>query len=901
MSWARRFYRILLRAYPPAFRERYGEDMEEAFAYLLEARGSWRPDLWMGTLWDVTTGGLGERRRAGRQFGMGIGKGGVQMEGWLQDLKYGARTLWKNPGFTAIAVATLALGIGANSAIFSVVDSVLLEDLPYEEPDELVTVWAELQTRSVEFFPYSPPELRDLREQTSALEDLAGVVTFRQPLTGEGDPVQVSTAGVTTNFFDLLGVAPQIGRSFTGEDGVAAAGAAPGAAPPNVPNSIILSHGLWQRRFGSDPGVLGRTVEVGGVSSEIVGVLPPDFQVWLPPEANVDPSPDLWGAMRLDFDNSPRNNVFISVMGRLRDGATVQQAQAELDAVTARFGEQFDIYNTLGYRQRAVPLMADVTRAVRPVILALLGAVIFVLLIACANVANLLIVRASARERELAVRAAMGGDRARLIRQLITESLLIGGLGGLAGLVVAQLGIEALQAFGPATLPRLGGVSLDGTVLLFTVLAATGAALVFGVVPALQGSRVDLSSVLGERGRGGARAGVKRLRSAAVVLEVALSLVLLIGTGLMIRSYRTLAQSDPGYDAASLLTFTTNVPFARYPEAADRGGFALRLLESLEALPGAESVGGVFPLPLSGQPFNGRYGTESALEDERNYRQAGYRATVPGYFEAMRTRLIAGRTLNEADFNDSLPNVVVDDLLAARTWPGESAVGKRLLVRATGPEPVWVDVVGVVDHQRQQSLASDGMETIYFTDRYLGSFGAVTWAIRTTGRPDLLVPQVREAVAAIDPLIPLDDVRAMEDRVHEAGGGTRFALFLIGGFGLLALILAAVGLYGVLSYTVRQRTGEFGVRMAFGAKGGSILRLVLRQGLTLALAGVAIGVPAALLLTGVMESLLVGVSPTDPATFVTTSAVFVAVAAMASLVPGLRAIRVDPVEALREE
>ena len=501
----------------------------------------------------------------------------------------------------------------------------------------------------------------------------------------------------------------------------------------------------------------------------------------------------------------------------------------------------------------------------------------------------------------MAVRAAMGGDRARLIRQLITESLLIGGLGGLAGLGVAQLGIEALQTFGPSTLPRLGGVSLDGTVLLFTILAATGAALIFGVMPAIQGSSVDLSSVLGERGRGGARAGVKRLRSAAVVLEVALSLVLLIGTGLMIRSYRTLAGSDPGYDAQSLLTFTTNVPFARYPEASDRGAFTLRLLESLEAIPGAESVGGVFPFPLSGQPFNGRYGTEAALEDERNFRQGGYRATVPGYFEAMRTRLIAGRTLTEADFNDSLPNVVVDDVLAERTWPGESAVGKRLLVRPTGPEPVWVDVVGVVAHQRQQSLASDGMETIYFTDRYLGSFGAVTWAIRTTDRPDLLVPQVREAVSAIDPLIPLDDVRAMEDRVHEAGGGTRFALVLIGGFGLLALVLAAVGLYGVLSYTVRQRTGEFGVRMAFGAEGGSILRLVLRQGLTLAFAGVAIGVPAALLMTGVMESLLVGVSPTDPATFVATAAVFVAVAALASLIPGLRAIRVDPVEALREE
>ncbi|MDH3225366.1 MAG: ABC transporter permease, partial [Gemmatimonadota bacterium] len=511
MKGARRAYRLLLRAYPPTFRERYGADMEDAFAYLLETKGRRLVGLWMGTLWDVVRGGLSERRRARRRNANAMRKGGAgSMETWLQDLRYGARTLVKNPGFTLVAVTTIALGIGANSAIFSVVDSVLLEDLPYDEPAELVTLWAELQTRDVEFFPYSPPELRDLREQTSALEALGGVVSFRQPLTGEGDPVQISTAGVTTNFFEVLGVAPQIGRAFTPEDGAFANAGVPGAAPPNLPNSVILSHGLWQRQFGGDPGVLGRTVEVGGVSSEIVGVMPPDFELWLPPQAHVDPRPDLWGAMRLDFDNAPRNNVFITVLGRLRDGASVSQAQAELDAVTARFSEQFDIYNTLGYRQRIVPLMVDVTRDVRPVILALLGAVVFVLLIACANVANLLIVRASARERELAVRAAMGGNRVRLIRQLITESLLIGTLGGLVGLVIAQLGIEALQAFGPATLPRLATISLDATVLLYTVLAATGAALVFGVLPAVQASRVDLSSVLGERGRGGGGVGSKR-------------------------------------------------------------------------------------------------------------------------------------------------------------------------------------------------------------------------------------------------------------------------------------------------------------------------------------------------------------------------------------------------------
>jgi predicted permease len=822
------------------------------------------------------------------------------MDSLVNDIKHAIRALLKNPGFTIVACVTIALGIGANAAIFSVVRAVLLQPLPYDEPEELVLVWGEMRTRGVTHFPMSPPDFAAYRDGAEALEGLAAVFTFTVPLTGAGDPVQVDAAQVTPNFFSLLGIEPVLGRAFVEEDGAPnPPGTFPGQ-PGTEPGIVMLSHALWQARFGGAPDVIGRSIEVSGVAAQIVGVLPPGFELLMPPTAALSPDTDLWIAARIDYVNAPANNVFLRPVGRLRDGATIEQLQPQLDRIAASLLAGDQTKTTAGYAVRAESLHEDLTAGVRPVLLALFGAVVFVLLIACANVSNLLLVRASGRDRELAVRAALGGSRARIVRQLLVESGLLALGGALLGVALASAGVSLLLSLQPDNLPRIGSVRIDGSVLLFTVLAAGGAALLFGMLPAVQGSRPDLADVLKERGSAGSNRARRLVRNGVVVLEVALSLVLLIGAGLMVRSFVELANVDPGFDPEGVLTFTATPGFANYPQAADRHAFNEELRRRLEGLPGVERASLTTPLPLTGGLFNGRYGPEEALTDPEAFRQASYRTVAPGYFEAMSVRLLEGRTFTEADNTDSASVVVVDSKLAQTLWPGGSAVGERFLIRAVTPEPEWVEVVGVVEHERADDLAADGMEAVYFTERYLGSFGG-TWVVKAGADPAALIPAVRAEVGALDADVPLADVELMETFVGRAMGPTRFALTLIAVFGVTAMLLAAVGLYGVLSFVVRQRTAEIGVRMAFGAEAGSILKLVVAQGLALAGGGVALGLLVALPLTRVMETLLVGVTPTDPLTFAGISALFVAVAALASYLPARRATLVDPVAALREE
>jgi putative ABC transport system permease protein len=663
---------------------------------------------------------------------------------------------------------------------------------------------------------------------------------------------------------------------------------------------VILSHALWQERYGGAPDVVGRTLEIAGGPAEIVGVMPPAFELLMPANAAASADADIWLAARIDFENSPRNNVFLLPVGRMRDGVTPAQLQEQIDRVAVGLAETDQVKSTAGYAMRVEGLHEDLTADVRPGLLALVGAVVFVLLIACANVSNLLLVRASARDRELAVRAALGGSRGRLMRQMLIESGVLA-LGGAAlGVLLASGGVSLLLALQPENLPRIDSVRIDGAVLAFTLLAAVGAALTFGILPAVQSSRVELVDALKERGQASSSAGRKLIRGGVVIVEVALSVVLLIGAGLMVRSFVELRSVEPGYRPEGVLTFSATAPFGRYPQAADRAAFNAEVQRRLESIPGVERAASAFPLPLTGTPFNGRYGTEEALSDPQAFRQADYRSVLPGYFEAMGTRLLQGRTFTDADQADSATVVVVDDKLARTLWPDQSAVGERFLVRVVTPEPEWVEVIGVVEHQRASDLAREGMETVYFTDRYSGSFGG-TWAVRTSGDPLSLVQAIRTEVAQIDPDVPVADVAALQTLVDRARGPTTFALTLIGVFGALALVLASVGLYGVLSFVVRQRTAEIGVRMAFGAEAGSILKLVVGQGLALAGTGVAIGLLAALPLTGVMESMLVGVTPTDPLTFGGIAALFLAIAALACWLPALRATRIDPVTALREE
>ena len=825
------------------------------------------------------------------------------------DIGYAARTLRKSPGFAIIAMATLALGIGATSAIFSVVNAVLLRPLPYDDPGRLVLVWGDMRNRNVTDFPFPPGDYADLKEQGTMFEDVAAVVTGRQPLTGaDGEPEQVRVAGATTNLFNVLGARVVLGRNFVEADGTpqpnapddgnAPAGQQAPAAPP-LPAISILSHEFWQRRYGGDRSIVGRTIQVGGQSAQVVGVLEPGVELLFPPGTNVERSPDVWTAMRVDFAGGSRINVFLRVMARLKPGVTVEQAQAQMDRLAADLRERFPIKQTAGLHIRLEPMQKDLVEDVRPAILALMGAVTFVLLIACANVANLLLVRASRRERELAVRAALGGSRMRLVRQMLAESLLIAGGGALLGIALAWTGIRILLAMAPETLPRIDAVSIDPAVLGFTAAAAVVAAAAFGIIPAIRASRPDIMQVLRTSGRTGALGAGALLRSGVVMAEVALSFILLIACGLMLRSFAALQRANPGYDPGNLLTFVAQKPGLQQPE--QRRAYMQQVRERLQALPGVQSVAAGFPTPLDGQVANARWGTEEAVTDAGKFQQSQVHIVLPGYFETMRTRLLAGRDFTDADSRVDANVVVIDRLVAAKAFPNEDAVGKRLLIRARTNEPEWYEVIGVVDHQRNTSLSADSREAIFFADGYFGHGAAGRWLVRTTGDPARTAPVVRAEIKRMDPQISVAEMQPMRAFVDRATASTRFALALIGIFAVVAVVLAAVGLYGVLATAVRQRTAEIGVRMVFGAPKASIYQLVVGQGMRLTLAGVVLGLIGAFAVTRVMRSMLVGVAPTDPATFAAIVPLFFVIAAIACWIPARRAAALDPAVALREE
>ncbi|MBW3534685.1 MAG: ABC transporter permease [Gemmatimonadetes bacterium] len=905
LRWVVRAYRTLLLAYPPGFRRRHGAEMTRLFRdraqAAVEARGV-RGLLGVlpGALRDLALNApaewlresdAGQPSRTERRLMAGFGK----------DVRWAVRSLLRSPGFAVVAILTLAVGIGANTAIFSVVRAVLLEPLPYAEPERLVIVWGELESRGITGFPLSPPDFQDLRELTTSLEDVAAVLTFQQSLTGEGEPVEITLGAVSPNFFQVLGIPPMVGRDFVPSDGDPGdPGAGPGD-PGFVNQVVILDAGLWRRRFGGDPSVVGRIIEIGGGPAEVVGIAPDGFRLLFPAGASVAREVDAWATLRFDYAAAPRGNVFLKVLGRLRPGVSLEQANQDMDRVAEAAREVYPGWAAAGLDFDAVPFHADVTKDVRPVILALMAAVGFVLLIACANVSNLLLVRASTRQRELSLRAALGGSRHRLVRQLLVEGFVLAGVGALVGVGLARLGIDLLLLLRPEELPRIDEVAVDGGVLAFTAAAAGAAALLFGLIPAIQASRVDLAGSLRERGRSGGLASQRLLRNGVVVGEVALSLVLLVGAGLMVRSFAALQRTDPGFEPEGVMTFSTNLPFQRYVDIEDRLLFVSRLRERLEGLPGVEAASGGIPLPLQGVGFNGRWGHEEDAHDDATYQQADYYAVLPGYFEAMGTRLLEGRDFTAADQDDSTAVVVVDETLARKAFPGGSAVGRRIHTRVSSEDPQIVEIIGVVEHQRRESLARPGREAVYFTHHFAGAGNQVTWAVRSGLDPASVAAVVRREVAELDPLLPVANLEPMSARVREAMAPTRFALVLIGVFGILALVLAAVGLYGVVAFTVRQRTAEIGVRVAFGAERGGILRMVVGQGVALAGAGVAVGIVAALAATGAMASLLVGVEPRDPATFVAVPLVFLAVAAVASLLPALRATRVDPVAALRED
>jgi putative ABC transport system permease protein len=816
----------------------------------------------------------------------------------LRDFTYAARTLAKSPIFAATAIVTIALGIGASTAIFSVTNAVLLRPLPYKNPDRLVFAISDMRTRNVKDFPFSNANFLDLRNGTAGVFDELGAVNTGRATVPREDqsPEQIRWAAVTPNFFRLMGGQIALGRDFTDADGQ------PQAVPP-LPQFAILSHAYWQRRFGGNASIVGGPMPgaIGGQGgTQIVGVLKPGFELLFPTDANMEQHPDVWFATRLAYDNANRNSVSLHAIGRLKDGATRAQAQSAAERVAAELRKNFIILGTSGLFIRLEPMHGHVVEEVRPALLALMGAVIFLLLIACANVANLLLVRASVRERELAIRTALGGSWWRLASQTLAEAVLLAFTGALLGLALAWLGIHELRAIAPASLPRLDAISIDPAVLGFTALAALAAAALFGLAPAVRAARPSVAVLLRASGRNAGLSGAGLLRNVVVVAEVALSFVLLIGSGLMFRSFLELQRIDPGFNPHGLLTFLL-LGGRGGQQPQERAARQREIQTRLQTLPGVQAVTASFPLPLAGGFSPIRWGLEPALTDPSKFQAVDFQIVLPGYFEVLHTPLIAGRTFTDADNAPDRKGVVIDQTLAAKAFPGESAIGKRLLIRIRTPEPEWVEVLGVVAHQRDTSLAVAGREQIYFTDGFLGHGAVGYWAIHTASDPAKYAPAVRAAIAKLDPHLLVTEMQPMEALVEHAQASTRFSLLLIGVFASVAALLAGVGLYGVLSTVVRQRTPEIGVRMALGAAPASIFSLVVGQGLRLSAAGIGLGLLAALELTRAMTSMLVGVKATDPVTFVSMAVLFFAIAAVASWLPARRAAGLDPTAALREE
>jgi putative ABC transport system permease protein len=817
------------------------------------------------------------------------------------DLSFAFRTLARSPVFTIAAALTIALGIGASTTIFSVTNAVLLRPLPYKDPERLVVMYMDLRSRNNFAMPLSNENFVDIRDGSKAsFEDFAAFRTARQVLPGrDNSPEQVRVAVVTTNFFRVVGHSIALGRDFQDADGLpqpppaqAAAGA---PQPPPLPIVAILSHEYWQRRYGGNPEVIGQRID-SGPRPEIVGILAPRLELFMPPGSNVEQKPDIWVANRLDYDNANRNTYGLRPVGRLRDGVSIERAQEDVEAVAARIREDFPVAKGSGFYARLEPMHKTLVDEVRPAILALMGAVIFLLLIACANVANLLLVRTSLRQSELAMRAALGAGRWRVIGQMLMESCVLTALGTLAGVLLAWIGVRQLLAFAPANVPRLDAIGIDPTVLVFTAAVALAAAAVFAIVPAWNAFGLDLVAALHGAGRSAGLGNGRSFRSAVVVLEVALCFVLLVGSGLMFRSYLELRRVNPGFDARGLLTF--QLFGGRAGPAAARTALFRQVEERLRSIRGVEAVTASFPFPLTGNFSTIRWGLGDALTDSSKYQAVDWQVVRPGYFDTLRTPLVAGRTFTEADNDPARNLVVVDTLLAAKAFPAESAVGKRILIRIRTPEPEWVEIIGVVGHQRVTSLAEAGREQVYFADGFLGG-GANRWAVRTATNPVQMAAAARAAVAEVDPQLLVTEMQPMDALVEKAQANTRFTLMLIGVFAVVAALLVGVGLYGVLSTVVRQRTVEIGVRMAVGASPESILRLIVGYGLRLTALGMGIGLVAALALTRGMNALLVGIQATDPLTFVAMAAVFLLIAVVSLWLPARRAAGLDPTAALR--
>ncbi len=820
-------------------------------------------------------------------------RAGAGLEALGRDLLFAARQLRRNPGFAAAVVATLALAIGANAAVFSVVQAVLLAPLPYREADRLMFIWSNLDRAGYHRGPISGPELTDLREQARRFEGFASIWATSAQITGEGEPEQLRVGLVTANFFSVLGAEPALGRSFE-----------PGEEGKGAPGAVILSDGLWRRRFGADPGIVGRAARLDGATLTVVGIAPPGLRFLFPADSSVPAELQAFVPFPTDLPRDPRSLYYLRTIGRLAPGASPAEAAQEIGAIGKRTEAAHAEYSASGRSFFAVGLKDDAVREARPALITLLAAVGLVLLLACVNVANLLLGRELARREQMAVRAALGATRGRLVRQVLVETLLLAGLGLVAGLALGNVLLDVLLALRPAALARFDRVELDAPVLVFTAGAGLLAALVVSFVGLAGAIRLDLAGVLRGAGRSGDDAPRRRVRRLLVVSEVALGTVLLVGAGLLVRSFLELQRIDPGFRAERVLTFRLGMPGTRYPDREAVVAFARGLEERLRALPGVEAVGEVSTLPYDDAPnWSTPYAFDGVDEKSRGGREADSRSVSPGWFETVGAQLVAGRTFAESDDGKGRPVVIVDDRLAEKAWPGRDPIGQRLQVEFLVDGdfvPTWTTVVGVVRHIRHRSLSEVVREQVYVPHRQCPR-NPMAWVLRASGDPVAQAASVRRAVAALDRELPVYDVRPLQAYVSDARGRARFTMILCAAFAALALLLAAVGIYGVVSYSVARRRREIGVRLALGARAEQVRWAVLRDGMVMAAMGLGLGLLGAALLTRVARSLLYAVGPFDPVTYLTVAAALATVAALASWAPARRASRLEPTEVLRSE
>ncbi|MBW3534734.1 MAG: ABC transporter permease [Gemmatimonadetes bacterium] len=879
--------RMALSTYPARFRRRHGEDMEAAF------RDGWTDAAALGraaaarftlrTSLNLVRTGLGERLfpSPGLHDPRYPNDQASLMDALRQDVRYAVRALLRRPGFTAVAILTLALGVGANTAIFSVVNGVLLTPLPYDQPDRLVTVWAADTDDPGDRSNMSKPDIQDVAA-TDAFEVAVGHASGDVSLTGMGEAEVIEGARVTQGLLEVFGLQPLLGRDLRPEEAVEGA-----------PDVVVVSHAFWRERLGGDPGALGRSLELEGRSFEIVGVAPEGFD--FPGSAR------LWRPYPMDPEGCARGCHILRSIGRLAPGVTVERARQEMGALAERLqAEHPDTNHEKVFN--LIPLQDLIVADVRTGLWVLLAAVGLVLLIACANVANLLLVRAQARTGEVAVRAALGASGRRLAGQVMVESVVLSVVGGACGLLLAAYGVEGLRALAPADVPRLDMVALDGTVLLFALALVGVVALLFGAIPALRLARTSPALGLGAGGRGGSSRGEARSRSLLLVTEVGLSLVLLVGAGLLLKSFARLIAVDPGYDTEQVVRFTLSLPDARYPGLDEVGGFYRRMEERIAAMPDVASVGSLFGAPLGRGNAVGTVSVDGRPEPPRGQETyAAIRPATPGYFETLSIPVLRGRGLAASDGPGDVPVAVVSERFVQQNFPGEDPLGARVeLTIDFGYGSPMFTIVGVVPDVMSESLTDDTRPALYVPLAQMGP-GFATVHVRGRAGAPSLVPRLRDVVRELDSDLPVRNVETLEEVVARQLAPTRFYLTLLGLFAALAVVLAAVGLYGVVAYLVSRRTREIGVRMAMGADRRSITRLVLGQGMRPAAWGLALGLLAAFLGSRVLESLLFEVEPTDPVVFVGVAVLLASVVVAATLLPARSATRVDPVEALRAE